>query len=137
MSALPPITVTTLDAARLGALICTRVGTAYRQEARRLRDELRRAIVLPSEEIPHTVVTMNSRVVFAELETRQSREITLVYPWNARDRGALSILSPVGTALLGLQVGDAIRWPVGEVDVHTFRVLALPYQPEASGHFHL
>jgi regulator of nucleoside diphosphate kinase len=136
-STLPPITVTTLDRMRLENLLATRVGLAYRIEARRLREELRRAALAAPESAPPTLVTMNSRVLFCEDETGTTREMTLVYPWSARLASALSILSGVGTALLGLRVGDRIRWNLDEWTTRTYRVLAVPYQPEAAGHWHL
>ena len=134
---LPPITVTTLDAARLDNLLGTRVGLAYRKEARLLREELRRATIAEPEVVPPTLVTMNSRVVFAEEEANVTREVTLVYPWSARVMSAISFLSNVGTALLGLRVGDRIAWEIDAFTRRTFRVLAVPYQPEAAGHWHL
>lgn len=121
-------TLTDVDHGRLGALLSTRVGIAYRDEARRLRDEMRRAIIVPREEAPADLVTMNSTVVFEDLVTDSITETTLVYPWRASERLATNVLSEVGLELLGRRVGER-----GEV----VRVLAIHYQPEASGHWHL
>ncbi len=134
---LPPITITSLDEKRLMSLLTTRVGLAYRNEARRLREELRRATIAEPEAVPPTLVTMNSRVVYAEDEGGVAREVTLVYPWSPRWQSALSIFSTVGTALLGLRVGDRIAWKIDEWTTRTFRILSVPYQPEAAGHWHL
>lgn len=134
---LPPITITRLDEQRLKSLLTTRVGLAYRAEARRLRDELRRATIADPEAVPPSLVTMNSRVLYSEEETGLVRQVSLVYPWSTGVKEALSILSNVGTALLGLRVGDRIAWAIDEWTTKTFRVLAVPYQPEAAGHWHL
>lgn len=135
--AFPQITISSADATRLRALIGTRVGLAYRLEARRLRDELKRAKVIAPDSVPASLVTMNSKVRYADLITNEVKEITLVYPWHAQRPTALSILSAVGTALLGLRIGDTISWAIDDLTMRTFRVLAIPYQPEAAGHWHL
>jgi regulator of nucleoside diphosphate kinase len=135
--ALAPITLTTTDVHRLDALLATRVGVAYRAESRRLRGELRRASVIPSREAPLELVTMNSRLVYADVDTHETHEITLVYPWRATERCAVSVFSPIGTALLGLRVGDSIAWTLDDGSVKVLRVSALLYQPEAAGHWHL
>lgn len=134
---LPPITITRLDEKRLSSLLSTRVGLAYRNEARRLRQELRRATIADPESVPPSLVTMNSRVLYEEEETKVRREVMLVYPWSAHWQSTLSILTTVGTALLGLRVGDRIAWALDEWTTRTFRVLAVPYQPESAGHWHL
>jgi regulator of nucleoside diphosphate kinase len=133
----PEITVTTADATRLQGLIGTRVGLAYRLEARLLRDELRRANVVAPDAAPSTLVTMNSRVRYADLITNEVKEITLVYPWHSRRSTTLSILSSLGTALFGVRIGDGVEWLLDDLSRRTLRVLAVPYQPEAVGHWHL
>jgi regulator of nucleoside diphosphate kinase len=83
------------------------------EAAARLSDQLDRASIVPSEHVPVDVVTMNSRVVFED-HTGARREVLLVYPPAADEsRDRVSVLSPVGTALLGLVVGESIDWPVG------------------------
>ena len=81
------------------------------------------------------VVTMNSTVTYEVAGAATTR--SLVYPWRAHERGTTSVLSEAGTALLGLRVGDAISWTRDDGSVKVLRVLALPYQPEAAGHWHL
>lgn len=128
MCALFPPLLTHLDVQRLSSLITTRVGLAYRDEARRLRDELRRATVIASHSAPPDLVTMNSTVVVADGDA-PPREVTLVYPWRSNERSVVNVLSPVGISLLGRRVGhDEDGKP---------RVLELRYQPEAAGDFHL
>jgi regulator of nucleoside diphosphate kinase len=85
--------------------------------------------------MPSDVITMNSTARFA-LNDGSEREITLVYPRDAdAGTGKVSVLAPVGSALLGLRVGDSIRWPApgGDIDL---RVLSIRYQPEAAGDLH-
>jgi regulator of nucleoside diphosphate kinase len=72
-----------------------------------------------------------------DLVTDAVTDITLVYPWDARAPTALSILSATGTALLGLRIGDTIEWVLDDLSRRTLRVLAVPYRPEAAGHWHL
>lgn len=126
--------MTHLDVQRLSSLLATRVGLAYREEARRLRQELRRAKVIASQTAPPDLVTMNSTVVYADADT-EPREVTVVYPWRANERGVVSVLSPIGLRLLGRRVRrDA---PESSADENGLRVLELRYQPEAAGDWHL
>ncbi|PKN36153.1 MAG: hypothetical protein CVU61_00170 [Deltaproteobacteria bacterium HGW-Deltaproteobacteria-19] len=93
---------------------------------RKLQDELDRATILNPEEIPPDVVTMNSRVQFKTLETGDTSEITIVYPSNAdSSKARVSILAPVGAALIGLRVGDEIEWALPTGLVRTFRILSV------------
>jgi regulator of nucleoside diphosphate kinase len=107
------ITVTALDHERLQKLVHTWSGTRDRDAAEALADELDRAEVVPAERIADSVVTMNSRVVFQDEKTGESREVSLVYPMDSDpEQGRISVLSPVGSALLGLSVGQTIDWPL-------------------------
>lgn len=79
--------------------------------APQLRAELEAAIVLPRDTIPPGVVTMNSRIRYADETTGQTREIEIVYPSEAdASAGKISVLAPVGSALIGLSVGQQIDW---------------------------
>lgn len=122
--------LTHLDVQRLSSLLTTRVGLAYREEARRLRLELRRAKVIASQTAPPDLVTMNSTVIYADGDSRPC-QVTVVYPWRANERGAISVLSPMGIRLLGRRVGRASS------DEGGLRLLELRYQPEAAGDWHL
>ncbi|MNC89208.1 Regulator of nucleoside diphosphate kinase [compost metagenome] len=87
--------------------------------------------MVPRADIPRDVVTMNSRVVFENETTGERREVTLVYPHEADiDAGKISILVPVGSALLGLRVGQSIDWELPSGEKHRYRVIDVPYQPE-------
>jgi len=104
----------------------------------KLRNELDQATVVPSEEIPSDVVTMNSRVSFQELDTGEKSEITLVYPSDADiNRRRISILAPVGAALIGLRVGDEIEWPLPSGKTRTYKIISVLFQPEAEGRYDL
>lgn len=132
------ITVTTADLDRLRKVIAANRNSRDRDAAEALADELDRAQVVPAESIADTVVTMNSRVVFRNEETGESREMSLVYPARSDPgQGRISVLAPVGTALLGLSVGQTIDWPLPQGELKRYRVVAVLYQPEAAGDLHL
>ena len=105
-----------------------------------LRGELERAELVEPGAMPGDVITMNSvarvRVDDAELGSHE-RELALVYPRDA-DGSAhkVSILAPVGSALLGLRTGDSIDWPMPGGRTARLEVLAIRYQPEAAGELH-
>jgi len=95
-----------------------------------LAEELDRAIVVPSDRIPKDVVTMNSRLVYSDESTGATREIELVYPDEADlVAGRVSVLAPVGCALLGLSAGQAIDWNLPNGQVHRLRVESVLSQP--------
>ena len=129
MTDLPHIYLTQNDMDRLLALVDAYPGRRFEK----LEAELLRANVVPREEIPADVVTMNSRVIFENEATGERREVTLVYPGDADiDAGKISILVPVGTALLGLRVGQSIDWQLPNGEKHRYRVIDVPYQPESA-----
>jgi regulator of nucleoside diphosphate kinase len=97
-----------------------------------LADELLRARVVPRAEIPPDVVTMNSTVRVRDLETGEEETYTLVYPGEADiEANKLSVLAPVGTALLGYRAGDVVEWPV-PAGVTRFRVEEVLSQPRSA-----
>ena len=99
-----------------------------------LRDELDRADVVEPDAVPENVVTMNSTVRFLDEVSGRESEITLVYPAFADiDANRVSVLVPVGSALLGLRVGDSIVWPMPNSRTRSLKVVAIRYQPEAAG----
>jgi regulator of nucleoside diphosphate kinase len=97
-----------------------------------LAAELERAVVVPSDEIPEDVVTIGSRVVFVDETTGKERYVRIVDPMHA-DLAQLeiSVLAPVGAALLGLPVGGAIDWKFPDGKTRRLRVKELVYQPES------
>lgn len=107
---------------------------------RRLRDhaqlesELERADIVEAHDVPSDVVTMNSRVVFEDAATGKTTEVTIVFPQDADlGHGRVSVLAPVGTALLGLAEGDSIVWPFPDGSSRCLRVVAVTFQPESEG----
>ena len=131
----PPITVSSRDFNRLENLLDS---PALRRHpaAIALMQELSRAQVLAPEEMPATVVTMNSRVEFEEELTHERHTLTLVYPNDANvDTGRISVLAPVGSALLGLSAGQSIDWSAPDGRALRLRVTAVHYQPEANSDF--
>jgi regulator of nucleoside diphosphate kinase len=99
-----------------------------------LAAELGAADIVESDAIAPDVVTMNSRVLYVDESTGDSREVTLVFPHES-DASArrVSILAPVGMALLGLSAGQSIVWPFPDGSSHDLRVLRVVYQPESDG----
>lgn len=123
------IIVTDLDLQRLRTVLDHHdVPTAEALDA-----ELHRAVVVPQREVPADVVTMNSDVLYEDESTGARRTVRVVYPRDAdAGRGWVSVLAPIGSALLGLRVGQHIDWnvPAGR---RRLRIVDVPYQPEAAG----
>lgn len=92
--------------------------------AQRLEDELARATVVPDDALPPDRVALDSRVRFRDEATGRVRDVTLVMPSRATvSEGRISVLSPVGSALIGLAVQDQIEWPLPGGKVGKLRVL--------------
>ena len=127
--------ITDLDRRRLEMLLdAVKRDAQVARDADPLRDRIDIATVVSSERIPADVVTMNTTVRYEDETSRGTREVTLVYPEEANpSAGMVSILSPLGNALLGLRVGQRgeLQRPSGEG--RSIRVLAVLYQPEAAG----
>ena len=136
-SGLPPsLIVSSRDLARLEALLDSPVLSRH-PAAIALMDELNRAEILPPEQIPADVVTMHSRVECEDVASGEDHVLTLVYPNEADfERGRVSVLAPVGSALLGLSVGQTIDWQAPGGRSLKLRVKSVRYQPEAAGDFH-
>ncbi len=131
---LPEIVVTTLDHERLTRLLAAAPPGGI---VDLLTAELDRAEVVEPAEIGSDVVTMNSTVVVEDLDRGERRTLTLVYPTQADlTSGRISVLAPVGAALLGLRAGQAIAWPVPG-GTRRVRVVSVQWQPEAAGELHL
>ena len=135
MSSKPPIVISRLDLERIEALL-ERMPVAQAEGYAALRDELDRAEVREPAQMPADVVTMNSRVVVEDESNGERLTLTLVYPAAAGEAGHVSVLAPVGSALLGLAKGQTIDWPMPDGRVRRLRVVEISYQPEAAGHLH-
>jgi regulator of nucleoside diphosphate kinase len=102
-----------------------------------LEDELDRARIVESKDIPGDVITMNSKVRLRDLEAGDETVLFLVFPADANiDEGKISILAPVGTGMIGYKVGDVLEWKV-PMGMRKLEILEILYQPEAAGDFHL
>lgn len=132
----PVIVLTKIDLERLERLI-ENTPTAQFPGKAALEAELERAEVVEPSAIAPTVVTMNSTVRFRELPAGSEFNRTLVYPRDAGKEGTISILAPVGTALLGLKVGDEIEWPSPKGTTITVCIEEIVFQPERAGEMHL
>jgi len=101
----------------------------------KLEKELERAEVVSSGKISTDVVTMNSKVRIKDLDTNEEIILQLVFPSDSNlDEGKISILAPVGTAILGYKVGDTVEWQV-TAGIRRLRIEGVLYQPEAAGDF--
>jgi regulator of nucleoside diphosphate kinase len=128
------IVVTEDDHEKLSGLLA---GTGHtrrdREHVAQLAAELERASIVPPDEIPPDVVTMHSDVALRDLDTGEAMTFRLVYPSEANaDRQRVSILAPIGTAVLGYRAGDTIEWTVPGGTRH-LRIERVIYQPEAGG----
>ena len=131
----PAITLSSLDLQRLESILEKMPASLPGRSA--LEAEMDRAEVLEPHEMPPDIVTMNSTVQFTILETQKSQTLTLVYPKEVDGSGdKVSVLAAVGTALLGLRVGDTLEMPSPTGKTVTVRVDAITFQPENAGELH-
>lgn len=133
-----PIVISEEDRARLVALIeLTQTDPRVRRDYLvALQEELRRARIVPADKIPADVITMNSIVRLQDLDLDESEEMELVYPAEADvTRQRISILAPIGTAILGYRIGDIIEWPV-PAGMRRLRVEEILFQPEQAQTVH-
>jgi regulator of nucleoside diphosphate kinase len=135
MNTTPSIIVSSLDAERLHRLLDAKQYSNL-PGVDALINELDRAKVVEPAAVPSDVVTMNSTVQFVDDTTSKEYRLTLVYPGNTESPETVSILAPIGSALLGLSVGQSIDWQVPGGRMLKLRVLQVVRQPEAQGEFH-
>jgi len=136
MNTRPKIIISSLDAERLDKLIAFLPDNAFPGKEE-LEAELARAEVVDPRDIPPSVVTMNSTVRFKVASSAEEFTLTLVYPKDMDDSGSkISILAPVGSALLGLSQGDEIEWPKPGGGILRVSIEELTYQPERAGEYH-
>ncbi|GJQ48958.1 regulator of nucleoside diphosphate kinase [Candidatus Kuenenia stuttgartiensis] len=131
--------ITEFDKSRLEELIAVaeEFGGQDRKDLASLAEELERAEVVSSKDVPADVVTMNSKVVLRDLSTSEKMTYVLVFPKDANiAAGAISVLAPVGTAILGYAKGDVVEWSVPS-GVRRIRIDDVLYQPEAARDYHL
>ena len=128
------IYITKADYERLRRLIDgRRAGNGFDLEyLDTLEEELDRADVVEPDAIPRDVVTMNSEVRLRDLDSGDEKVYRLVFPTPVRTKNSISILAPIGTAMLGYRVGNSIVWRVPK-GIRRLKVLEVLYQPEAAG----
>ncbi len=134
------IYITALDRQRLEKLIEPvdgRDGAANHEYLRQLEEELDRAETVDPKEVPGDVITMRSRVRLSDLDTGDEVVYTLVFPAEANfNEAKISVLAPVGTAMLGYREGSVIEWQVPS-GLRRLKVEEILYQPEAAGEYNL
>jgi regulator of nucleoside diphosphate kinase len=136
MKTRPPIVISSLDFERLEELLDALPADAFPSK-NDLEVELDRAEVVEPRDIPPHVVTMNSKVRFVIASSGEEFCLRLVYPRDVEPGGdTISILAPVGSALLGLTQGDEIEWPKPGGGILKVRVKEVTYQPERAGEYH-
>ena len=132
------LVISSFDKQRLMRLLSSaETSLEVRAELEDLTHEIERGAEVQPQDIPPDVVTMNSSVRVTDLEAGTSHTYTIVFPADADyEKGKISILAPLGTALLGYRIGDVVNWhmPGG---TRQLRIDELIYQPEAAGDFHL
>jgi regulator of nucleoside diphosphate kinase len=134
------IFVTNTDRTRLEKTVEVFFGGPLNDEpecVRALRDELGHATMLAQEQIPGNVITMNSTVLLRDLGTGEELARTLVYPsFNNVAEDKISVLTPLGSALLGHEAGDVVEH-CSRTGAHRYEVVDIMYQPEAEGQYYL
>lgn len=129
-------TVTELDHVRIYNMLTRLYGSATAPQAEELGDVIDNADVVRAQEVGPEVVTMYTQVRVADGPDAAERTITLVYPQDAdAAQGKISVLSPIGTGLLGLSIGDVARWHGVDGKESSVEVRGIEFQPEASGDY--
>lgn len=126
------IIITKEDHQLLESLLSSEFAAAFNDKPylQSLRGELDIAKIVDPQEVPDNTVTMNSTVRLRQLRTKEIETYTLVYPQNANiSEGRLSVLAPIGTAILGYRVGDRVEWHVPSGQIR-FKIEELVHQPE-------
>jgi regulator of nucleoside diphosphate kinase len=126
------IYITDYDMKRLRKLLAVeKIVNPDRQDLQGLEAELGRARIVASRDVPQDLVTMNSRVCFIDLDTGEEMICSLVFPGEADiEQHKLSVLAPIGIALLGYRAGDTLEWKV-PAGLRRLKVKEVLYQPEA------
>lgn len=128
-------TLTELDHVRLLNLLRRDApGVGLHPRYHVIEEMLDASVLMKSRDVPADVVTMSSRVLLQDSRTGRQHALTLCYPPDAEPAvGFVSVLSPIGSALLGLRVGDTARWFTPSGEESAAEVLAILYQPESNG----
>jgi regulator of nucleoside diphosphate kinase len=132
----PARLLTELDHIRISNLLQRPGPLSAAESESPMADVIDGAELICSYKMPPNVVTMYSQVLMADTETGEERKLTLCYPPDAEPAtGFVSVLSPVGTALLGLMVGQVARWTTPHGDPVAAEIRQILFQPEESGDY--
>ena len=131
------IVVTASDEARLRALLKEQAHAHHAAIVRCLDVALSHAFVVAPHLVAPDIVTMNSQVLYQDHHSPRLSSVRLVYSTTTRNDHQVPVLSALGIALLGAQVGQTTMWSSLDRQVRRLRVTGLPYQPERAGDFHL
>jgi regulator of nucleoside diphosphate kinase len=131
------ICITEVDRQRLAQQLRSGLWRRCREpeHLRALEDGLEHARVVAPENVPPDVVTMRSRVQVQDVDSGRDAVLTVAFPFEADSaQGRVSVLAPIGAALLGSRAGETVRWKTGE-GVQRLRIERVLYQPEAAGDY--
>lgn len=133
------IYVTDFDMKRFKWLLnnSARFDPLYRKHLKQLELELQNAVVVEPKDIPSDVITMHTKFAIRDLKTNEESVYTLVFPFDADiEEKKLSILAPIGVAVIGYKAGDEVEWevPGGRRRIVIEKIL---YQPEAEGNYYI
>lgn len=131
------IYITNLNMTRLREMIKTarEFHTEDEMYLKELEKELNRGKVVDSKKIAKNIITMNTKVHVKDLSANKKETYSLVFPVDAApDQNKISILTPIGTALLGCKTGDIIEWDVPG-GIRKLKIEKIVYQPEAAGNY--
>lgn len=127
-------TITVLDHVRIFNMLRRETNRGAAHIA--IFDLIDSAELVSPQDIAPDVVTMLSRVAVVSCGSAERSEVTLCYPEDADpQQGRISILTPLGAALLGLRAGDVAQWTTRDGTRHSARILEILMQPEARGNF--
>lgn len=137
--AIKTIYITTFDLERLTDLIEAYRNSEFQKKVPidKLEKELERAQIVDPKSVPPDVITMNSTAHLQDLKTGEEIVYTLVFPKDSNvEQHKISVMAPIGMALIGYRVGDVIEWQVPG-GVRRLKIIKTIFQPEASGQYHL
>ena len=128
------ILMTVKDAARIKHALSTHPI----DNAEDLELEIDRAKIIADNEVPADLVTMNSQLKYINLTDNKESIVMIVYPQDANAaEGKISVLAPLGSALIGLRVNQEINWMFPDGKIKRLKILDVLYQPEMNGDWHL
>lgn len=109
------------------------LSTAEFKKASFLEEEMLRADIVEPGNLPAEVVSMNSTVRYVDMESGEMLGVRVTYPWDSNiDEGKISVLAPLGSALLGLGVGQEISWPLPNGRTKYLRVVEVEKEGEVA-----